>query len=136
LAMAAVDQYRQFHHCRPPQVGEGVEGGADRPARVEDVVDQDHRAVGDVGGYGRAGEVSGGASIEVVAVEADVEFADRHRRPLEALDGLGNGGGQGRPPGVDPHQDDPLGAVVAFDDFVGDAVDGAPDVVGVQNGGC
>jgi hypothetical protein len=37
--VAPVDQDGQFHPAWPSQVEEGVDGGPDRPAREEDVVD-------------------------------------------------------------------------------------------------
>jgi len=43
--MAAIDQDRQFGLAGPANVGQGIEGGAYGPARVEDVVDHDDTAV-------------------------------------------------------------------------------------------
>jgi hypothetical protein len=43
LAMAAVDEDREADRLRPPEVDERVHRRPDRPARVEDVVDEDDR---------------------------------------------------------------------------------------------
>ena len=77
LAVAAVDHHRQLHRPGPAVVVEGVEGGPDRAAGEEHVVDEDDdRAVdveGDVGD--RLGQDR--PQADVVAVEGDVERADR-----------------------------------------------------------
>src|SRR6267142_4507409 len=44
LAMAAVDENGQADDARAAEVHQGVHGGADRPAREEHVVDEDHDA--------------------------------------------------------------------------------------------
>ena len=48
LAVAAVDQDGELHQRRAPVVEERVDRGPDRAPRVEDVVHQDHGALGDV----------------------------------------------------------------------------------------
>ena len=44
-AVATVDQHGQLDGPRPAEVGQGVEGGPDRPPSVEDVVDAGRRPV-------------------------------------------------------------------------------------------
>ena len=78
LAVAAVDEDREADGAGAPEVDDAVEGGADRPSRVEDVVAEENGAAVQV-------EVDLGLLQErlrrdrgkVVAVERDVEGADR-----------------------------------------------------------
>ena len=41
LAVTPIDQHGQPHGARAPEVGEGIERGADGPTGIEDVVHQD-----------------------------------------------------------------------------------------------
>ena len=83
LAVAAVDEDREPDRLRPTEVDERVHRGADRPARVQDVVDEDDRPAVDVERQLRAlDDRLLGDQREVVAVEGDVERADRD---LDAL---------------------------------------------------
>jgi len=66
---------------------------------------------------------------KVVAVEADVERANRNLRGLEAGDGRRDAPSQRHAAALDAHQDEVLGTVRFFDYFVGDADDGATHVV-------
>ena len=50
LAMAAVDEHGEADRLRPAEIDEGVHRGPDRPARVEDVVDEDDRRAIEVEG--------------------------------------------------------------------------------------
>ena len=74
LAMAAIDEHRQADPRRAAQVADRVQGGADRPAREQDVVHQ--HDLGTVDGEGELGAAKHGpapASPQVVAVERDVD---------------------------------------------------------------
>ena len=57
FTVAAVDHDGEPDDARAPEVHDGIEGRADGPAGVEDVIDQDHHLVVDAGarqlrGYG------------------------------------------------------------------------------------
>ena len=84
--MAAVDEDRQLDAARTTQVHDGVESGADGTARIQDVVHQHDAfavdAKGNVGGVDRGSEIG---SV-VIAVEADVEAAERNVDALDLLD--------------------------------------------------
>ena len=89
LAVAAVGQHRQLHPLRAPVVEERVDRGAHGASRVEDVVDQDHRHAVDreVDLRGVDDRLARGvAHADVVAVEADVELAERDLLPDELRD--------------------------------------------------
>lgn len=87
--MAAVNEDGQLNAARTAKVHDGVESGANGTARVQDVVHQhDALAVdaeGNVGGVDRGSEIG---SV-VIAVEADVEAAERNVDALDLLDLLG-----------------------------------------------
>ena len=77
LAVAAVDHHGELHRPGPAVGVEGVEGGADRAAGEEHVVDQHHDGAVDVDGDvgDRLGEHRSDA--DVVAEQGHVERADR-----------------------------------------------------------
>lgn len=89
LAVAAVNEDSQLNAVRTAQVHDGVESGANGTARIQDVVHQhDALAVdakGNVGGVDRGSEIG----RIVIAVEADVEAAERNVDALDLLDLLG-----------------------------------------------
>ena len=133
LPVAAVDHDRELHRPRAPVGVEGVEGGPDRAAGEEDVVDQHHdgavdvhRDVGDRLGQHRS-------DADVVAEERDVERADRRRGAVDLVEGLGQRAARPTPPVCIPMSTTPVEAVVALDDLVGHPPDGPPHVVGVHH---
>ena len=83
LAVAAVGEDRELDARRAAVLEQRVDRGADRAARVEDVVDEDHgpalelevelRVVHD---RLRAARRAALADVDVVAVEGDVELAE------------------------------------------------------------
>ena len=102
LPVAAVDHDGELHRSHPPEGVEGVQGGADRAAGEEHVVDQhDDGAVevdGDLGD--RLGQHR--ADADVVAVQGDVEGADRRAGAVDLSEGFGEGLGQRTPPVCSP----------------------------------
>ena len=81
LAVAAVDQRRELHARGPAEVEDRVDRGAHGAARVEDVVDDHDRAVLEREvELGREHDRRARADREVVAVEGDVERAERDGR--------------------------------------------------------
>ena len=122
LAVAAVDQHGELHGAGPAEVAERVEGGADRAAGEEHVVDEDDdlavdARVGDVGALEGADRVA----AQVVAVHRDVERAVRDLGALDAGDPLGQPAGQRDAAGRDAEQDEVRGALVVLQDLVRDA---------------
>ena len=72
----------------------------------------------------------GRAQPEVVAVQGDVERADRRGLALELADPVGQAAGQVDAAGRDAEQDDVLAAVGALQDLVRDAGQRPPDLLG------
>ena len=75
----------------------------------------------DLGGFG--------PQPDVVAVERDVQDAHGDLHAFDALDLAGQAAGQVVAAVGDADQHDALDAAIAFDDLVGDAGEGAADVV-------
>ena len=95
LAMAAIDEDREADRLRPPEVDEGVHRGPDRAAGVQDVVDEDdRRAVQVEREVGALDDGLLGDERQVVAVEGDVERADRDRRRPRARRSRRRSGGR------------------------------------------
>ena len=95
LAMAAVDEHDQLDGARPAEVDERVERGANRPAGVEHVVDQQDPPVVDrERNLGAAHDRlrPDGMAHQVVAVERDVERAGRHLVAVDVAAGFGRCG--------------------------------------------
>lgn len=72
----AVDKNGEFDACRATVVKELIEGGLDRAAGVQHVINQDHRGIADVLGDKGGNELlRNGVVVDVVAVEGDVDGA-------------------------------------------------------------
>jgi len=83
--MAAVDEDSQLHAARTAVIEEGVERGADGAAGVEHVVHQDDVLAFDAElDVGRTDDGLDADSAEVVAVEVDIEDADRNLPVFES----------------------------------------------------
>src|SRR5579859_6969684 len=98
LAMATVNQHQQLYSPRAAVVKESVQGSADGSAGVENIVDQNNVAAGDIkadgaGNYDRP-NITGG---KVVAVEVDVENAGIDGRLLDGADEVTQALRQGYP---------------------------------------
>ena len=118
----AVDEDGETHGARSPELRERVEGGADRAAGVEHVVDEHDDLVvdaarRDVRSVGHAH----GVAPQVVAVQRDVELADRDLGALDVLDAGREATGEGDPARRDAEEHEPLAALVALEDLVTDA---------------
>ena len=133
--MAAVDEAGELDARRPAVVEEGLDRGADRPAGVQDVVDEDAglaldrelelRVADDRLGVER--RLSPAADDDVVAVEGDVEGAERK---LDAR-ALGDQPAQAlrdrHAARMDADEGGPVEVGVALDDLVRDADERALD---------
>ena len=78
--MTAVDQRDELNRLGPAEIGQRIERGARRPAGIEHVVDEhDGAAVDRERNFGLAHQRrdADGRAHQVVAIERDVERADR-----------------------------------------------------------
>ena len=134
LAVAAVGQDGELHLRRAPVVEQRLDRGADGAARVEDVVDDDDRPAVDAevqpaGVHDRRL----GARADVVAVEGDVELAQRdvvlEQIAQQALQALG----EDRPATVDAHEGDAVSGIVVLHDLVRDSHERTAHVVPVED---
>ncbi len=82
------------------------------------------------------GEGPDPAQPQVVAIEGGVDGADGRRQAAECGDPVGQAGGQGDAAGRYPEQHD-IGAEFGrdFDYLMGDAIDGASHISGVEHSG-
>ena len=134
--MAPIDEDRELDALRTPVVEQRVDRGAHGPAREQDVVDEHDRSLLEVEVEMRGvddGLGAGLARLEVVAVEGDVEVAERHLRAAQLADQGVKAGGQDGAAGVDPDQRDTLIAGVLLDDLVRDPHQGAAQIVAVED---
>ena len=89
-------EHGQADGARPPEVHQGVHRGPDRPARVEDVVDDDERQAVEVERQvGAFDDRLVGDEREVIAVEGDVERPDGDGDAFVRSDGRGHAVGEG-----------------------------------------
>ena len=134
LAVAAIDEHGQAHRSRPTELGQRVEGRTDRSAGVEDVVDQHDDAVVDpaVGNLGAPGSPDRVAA-QVVAMERDVELADRDVGPLDLGDRRSETVRERDSARWDPEENEARGPLVAFEDLVADAAERPGDLVGAED---
>src|SRR5579859_7164306 len=130
--MPAVDQADELNGPRTAEIDQRVEGGADGAAGVQDVVDQHDGLVGDIDGDRRRAQRARGALMHVVAVQRDVQFAQRYLNALEFADTLLEPAGQWQPARPQPDQDHRLNALVALYNLMRQPRHGAPNVVGAK----
>ena len=134
--MAAVGEHRELDALRAAVIEQRVDGRARGAAGEHDVVDQDHRAAVEVEVEVRAVDDRLGARLavaDVVAVEGDVEVAERHLGPAELADERVQPAGQHRPAGVDADQRDRLRLGVLLDDLVRDPHERAAQIVPIED---
>ena len=128
LAPAAVDQHGQLDRARPAVVHQRVERGPHGAAGEQDVVHQHHGGALELEGQlGGADHRPWQPGEHVVAVQGDVDGAERRAPALDALDELDQAGGQVQAAGADADQGQVRGAAVLLDDLAGDAPEHAPD---------
>jgi hypothetical protein len=128
--VAAVDEAGKLHARRPAVLEEGLDGGADGAPRREDVVDEDarhplEREVELRRAHDRL-RVSRRLAVphdDVVAMERDVDRAERDFGAAEIGNVTPNALCERNAPGVDADKSRALEVAVAFDDLVGDARD-------------
>ena len=103
--MAAVNQDGQADSRRTSQVADRVQGGADRPAREQNVVHQHHFRSVDVERDLRASEHGPVIRLaQVVPVEGDVDGSDVHVFAEKSAQFSRQSLGQRNPSGADSHQ--------------------------------
>src|SRR5919204_5217632 len=127
LAVAAVDEHGELDARGPAVVEQGVDRGADRAARVEDVVDEDDRAALErevelrrADDWLRVQRRLAAAHLHVVAVEGDVDGAEDGRDAGALLDEPPEPLRERYPAGVDADERDLVEVGVPLDDLVGD----------------
>ena len=121
LAMAAVDEDGELDASGPPALEERLDRRPDRAARVEDVVDEDHRHPAQLEvERGRVDDRLLAAGHCVVAVEGDVDRAELDLLPAPLLDQRGEPLCERDAAGVDADEREPAEVVVALDDLVRD----------------
>ena len=136
LAVAAVAEDGELHPLRAAVVEERLDRGAHGAAGVEDVVDEDDGAVGevevDVGGVDdrlRGGRLG----ADVVAVEGDVEVADRQLGAGQLAEEDVEAAGQDGAASVDADDRQTLRIGVLLGDLVGDPPQRSPQIVVLQH---
>lgn len=119
--MTAVNENCQLDAARTAQVHNGVQSGADGATRVQDVVHQNDALVVDA--EGNVGSVDRGSEVSriVIAIEADVQAAERNVNTLDLLDRLGELLCQKVAARDDADQSEVFTALVALENLVRDA---------------
>ena len=136
LAVAAVGQDGELHARRPAVVEQRLDRRAHGAPGEEHVVDDDHGRPGhvEVQVRGVDGRRVGGPAAQVVAVEADVEVAQRDVGLEQVGEQVAQPRGEQRAPAVDAHdRQRRRGIGVLLDDLVRDADERAAHVVPVED---
>ena len=133
LAVAAVGEHGELHAGGAAVVEQRLDPGARGAAGVEDVVDEHDRVVLEperqVRGVHRRVDRAGG---DVVAVEGDVDVAERDLGVEQVAHQPVQAGGEMRAAAVDADERDGLAGVL-LDDLVRDAHERPADVVLVED---
>jgi hypothetical protein len=134
--VAAVGEHRELDAGRSPVVEQGVDRRAHRTPREQDVVDEHHRAPVELEIEVRGvddGLRPGLAARQIVAVERDVDVAERHLGPGELADERVQAAGEDRTAGVDADQSDGVRPRVLLDDLVRDPHQRAAYLVAIEH---
>src|SRR5688572_2590312 len=84
---ATVDQYGELDLFRAAEIHKLVESGADRPAGVEDIVDEDdYLALEVFFQFGPVDDRAGPDRGEIVAVERDIDYSVDRGLPFQFAD--------------------------------------------------
>ena len=132
LPVAAVDQHGQPHDARAAEVDDGVQGGADGAAGVEDVVDQHHGLAVDAGARqlggdgGRVGWCERSSRYMVTSSWPTMAAASTVGSAAAIF--CGEALGQRVAAAGDAQQDQVLGALVGLEDLMGDTSEGTVNV--------
>ena len=119
LAMPAIDQHDQLDFLRPAEIDQRIERRANRPARVEHIVDEQNLLVVDGERNLRAAHErlrADGMPHQVVAIQRDVERAGPHRLVRDLLEHLREALGEHIAARADADERQALGAAVALDE--------------------
>jgi hypothetical protein len=134
--VAAIDEHRQTDRARPAVVDERVHRGADGAPGEQHVVHQNDDLVVDREVQRRLADDRRVADArEVVAVERDVQGAERDGRVLVGADRVAQPDGQDVAARADTDDGETGEFTVAFDDLVRDPRDGATNIVGPEQRG-
>lgn len=137
LPVPAVDQHGQAHNAGPAKVNEGVQGGTDGAAGVQDVVNQDDNLVVD-SGQRQLGAVRwpGGLVGEVVTEHGDVQLSDDGGGVHSGIRGgnfLREPDGQRIAAARNAEKHQVLGAFVGLEDLMGDTSECTVNIRMVEN---
>ena len=136
LAVAAVGEHGELDALGAPVVEERVDRRPHGAAGEQHVVDEHDRAPVEVEVEVRGVDDrlrAGLAAVEVVAVEGDVEVAERDLGAGQLADQGVQPAGEHRAAGVDPDQRQRLRAGVLLDDLVRDPHERAAQIVAVED---
>src|SRR5688500_3444321 len=131
--MTPVDQDRELDHPRAPEIDERVERGADRPPGEQHVVHEDDGLVFDRERDVGTAHHRRAPHVEIVAIERDVERADRQVAAVDLRDLRGEAMGDGDAAGPQADERDVGAAGVLLEDLVSDAGEGAVESGFVEN---
>ena len=137
--MTAIGEHGELNAGGPAVVEERLDRRADRAPRVEDVVDEDDRPPVEREAELRRADDRlsrerglAAADGDVVAIEGDVDGAERGLDSGALLDQTREPPGERDAAGLDPDQGELAELRVALDDLVGDSRKGSAEPVGVE----
>ena len=130
--MPAVDEHGELDARGTPDVHQGVKRRADGAAGEQDVVDEHDGLAVDV--ERDLGRVDLGAEIrrEIIAVQADVQPAERNVHPLDRLDALREPLREQVAARDDADKGEVASPLVGLEDLMGDAREGSVDLLRVH----
>jgi hypothetical protein len=136
LAVTAIDEHRETDRAGPTVINERVHRGADGASGEQHVIHENDDLVVDREVQRRLADDRRIADArEIVAVERDVERAERNGRVLVRAYRIAKPDGQDVAARADTDDGETREFAVAFDDLVSDPRDGATNVVGPEQRG-
>ena len=133
--MPSVDENCKLHAGRTAEIAQRIERRADGAAGEQDVVDKhDGQSVDVEANVGRV-DLGGKMCRKIIAIEADVERAERYVGALDLLDLTRKAMCEQIASGEDSHQSDVRGTMVGLENLVRDARERSLNFVCVHTDG-
>src|SRR6266850_738401 len=123
LSMTPVDHDGELNSRRSSEIDQLIESCANRPSRIQDIVDKDDVLTGHIErDDGPLEERLLTLPPEIIPIERDIQKAELQLFVFELLNFLDEPSGEELPPRADAHDRDRVSALIVFQNFVRQAV--------------
>jgi hypothetical protein len=120
-------------HCsRSTPVRKGIERSSNGAARIENVVDQQHRAVSEININRGGRRRTNGSKSQIIPIKRNIENTSRNRRVADFFENIGEGLSKRHSPGLQTNNDQTVNILVSFHHFVSHTSHGSLNVAAIK----